>query len=489
MRRKAFRRCTGLFMAAAMLAASAFGGIFTDQIAAAAETSQTEDSFVFDFTKGGSEYVKEQIAEKYGEAYVTIYEDMIDQLAYATTSNADFGSTVEFTYTNKSSSNPSGLIPAGTSYQTAKDQLLELGLVLVYDNPQLYWLGGNVGILVNGYPSNYKVTVKFYSVDKYKPASKRLETNARIVDAVSDLYYSMAGFNKDFFRIAVLNDRLCAENKYDVDGTNDNRYNIEGCLLDHLCVCDGYAKTQGLMLNLFGINTVKIAGGNHAWNAIQLDGTWYYSDATFNDVIINGSVDNDNSEYWRKYFLKSEATFDATDTEDGGASQHLNPDALYEHLDNPPVPQEDYVYTDNVELVLPDELADEQVTLEVQSSKAYLRPDVFCLSGGVIDYQSLDDGEYTFTVYSDSTVARQYSVTVFGGAPTTELEFELCMLGDTNADAAVNTQDISVIKSFLKRTGSLDGYSARCADTSGDDVIDLADVLLIKAYLKGLISL
>lgn len=484
MRRKAFRCCTGLFMAAAMLAVSAFGGIFTQQIEASAEAAPAEDSFVYDFTAGGSQYTKEQIAEKYGEEYLPLYEDLIDQLAYATTSDADFGSSVDFVYLNTDS-----VIPSGVNYQTLYDNICEIVKVLMYDNPQFYWLAGRINTSVKGSTTSYTLTVSFTAADEFKSAESRLETNERLVEAITDFYDSMAGFKKDFFKAAVLNDRLCGETKYDTAGANDRRYSIDGCLLDHLCVCDGYAKTQCLMLNIFGIDTVKMSTNDHAWNAVLMDGAWYYTDVTFDDVIFNGSVDNDNSQFWRRYFLKSEATFDAIDTEDGGASQHLDVEPLYEKIDNPTISEEDYVYTDEVELMLPEELAGEQVTLKVSYPQAYIRPSTYALTDGVIDYQAIGDGEYTFTVYSDSTVARQYSVTVFGAAPTTELDLVLCRAGDTNGDAAINTRDITAIKSHLKCVKTLEGYSSTCADVSGDNVIDLTDVLLIKAYMKGLISL
>lgn len=484
MRRKAFRCCTGLFTAAAMLAASAFGGIFSQQIEAGAEAAPAEDSFVYDFTMGGSEYVKEEIAAKFGEEYLPLYEDLIDQLAYATTSDADFGSSVAFVYLNTDS-----VIPSGVNYQTLYDNVCEIVKVLMYDNPQFYWMAGGVNTSVKGKTTSYTLTVSFTAADEFKSAESRLETNERLVEAITDFYDSMAGFKKDFFKAAVLNDRLCGETKYDTAGANDRRYNIDGCLLDHLCVCDGYAKTQCLMLNIFGIDTVKMSTNVHAWNAVLMDGAWYYTDVTFDDVIFNGSVDNDNSQFWRRYFLKSEATFDAIDTEDGGASQHLDVEPLYEKIDNPTISEEDYVYTDEVELILPEELAGEQVTLEVKYQQSYLRPKVYYLTDGIIDYQAIGDGDYTFTVYSESTVARQYSVTVFGGAPTTELDLVLCRAGDANGDAAINTRDITAIKSHLKCVKTLEGYSSTCADVSGDNVIDLTDVLLIKAYMKGLISL
>ena len=48
-------------------------------------------------------------------------------------------------------------------------------------------------------------------------------------------------------------------------------------------VCDSYSKAYIMLCQAAGIPVGRIRGGGHAWNAIQLEGEWYYVDATWDD--------------------------------------------------------------------------------------------------------------------------------------------------------------------------------------------------------------
>ena len=55
--------------------------------------------------------------------------------------------------------------------------------------------------------------------------------------------------------------------------------------LDGYAVCDGYAYLFHYMANAAGLLTLVEHGvlkgsGNHAWNLVQIDGTFYYTDCT-----------------------------------------------------------------------------------------------------------------------------------------------------------------------------------------------------------------
>lgn len=51
-------------------------------------------------------------------------------------------------------------------------------------------------------------------------------------------------------------------------------------------VCDGYSKAYYMLCRAAGITVSRVlgtAGGSHAWNAVKLDGKWYYVDPTWDD--------------------------------------------------------------------------------------------------------------------------------------------------------------------------------------------------------------
>ncbi|PIH04506.1 immunoglobulin-like domain-containing protein [Clostridium combesii] len=67
-----------------------------------------------------------------------------------------------------------------------------------------------------------------------------------------------------------------------------------GVLVDHIGVCESYAKAMSLLLEEVGIECKYVtgvsvhdgkAGGGHAWNIVKLDNEWYNLDATWDDPV------------------------------------------------------------------------------------------------------------------------------------------------------------------------------------------------------------
>lgn len=74
--------------------------------------------------------------------------------------------------------------------------------------------------------------------------------------------------------------------RYDEDNETKYQHDLTGVVLDGLAVCDGYAGTFYYMANAVGLNALfedGITNSNrirHAWNLVQIDGTYYYVDPT-----------------------------------------------------------------------------------------------------------------------------------------------------------------------------------------------------------------
>lgn len=64
------------------------------------------------------------------------------------------------------------------------------------------------------------------------------------------------------------------------DNPSVRSHNLAGCLIDKLCVCEGYAKTVAVLCRFTGVEAFYAFGGNHAWDFVKVDGTWYTVDAT-----------------------------------------------------------------------------------------------------------------------------------------------------------------------------------------------------------------
>lgn len=109
-----------------------------------------------------------------------------------------------------------------------------------------------------------------------------------LLDAVLKAY-TPYGAN-DAERVRSINRFLCDKVTYNLDAPD--RGTAVGALVDGSCVCEGYARAFQLLCQRAGITCVCILGDSmadgeregHMWNAVRIDGVWYYCDPTWNDT-------------------------------------------------------------------------------------------------------------------------------------------------------------------------------------------------------------
>lgn len=171
-----------------------------------------------------------------------------------------------------------------------------------YDNPEFFHVIFSACVLWHGpvtrmFEMHYRCTG-----ERYAKLLSRINVEARGVVSIKrsqDQYQTALG----------LHDWLLANSRY---GTLDNReaaaHTLVGPFLDHVCVCEGYAKAYKYLCNLADIPcAVELGesrhpdgtGGGHAWNMIELDHRRYHVDVTFDALIGNQYCS-------RAYFLLSD---------------------------------------------------------------------------------------------------------------------------------------------------------------------------------------
>ena len=95
---------------------------------------------------------------------------------------------------------------------------------------------------------------------------------------------SMTTVNKEL----AIHDWIVNNVKYD---TSLTRYTAYDALANHSTVCEGYALLAYKMLMKAGIQSYIVDGtanngktiGPHAWNLVNIDGSWYHLDTTWDD--------------------------------------------------------------------------------------------------------------------------------------------------------------------------------------------------------------
>lgn len=129
-------------------------------------------------------------------------------------------------------------------------------------------------------------------------------------------------------KIIYIHDWLVDNNNYDTTLQKNNIHNIYGALVSGEAVCEGYAKAFQYVINRIGLNCITVVGeglkeGNdteaHAWNYIQLNGSWYGVDVTWDDPIVVGGKQTKAMK--RKHFLRGKQNFEERHLATGEASQ------------------------------------------------------------------------------------------------------------------------------------------------------------------------
>lgn len=114
---------------------------------------------------------------------------------------------------------------------------------------------------------------------------------------------------KDVDKIKAVHDYIVLNTEYAYDEylnqtLKDEHFSEEGVLWEGKAVCQGYAYTFQLCMELLGIDSIIVEGedliskGNHAWNMVSIDGEWYHVDTTWDDPVPDRK---DMIDY--KYFL------------------------------------------------------------------------------------------------------------------------------------------------------------------------------------------
>lgn len=123
-----------------------------------------------------------------------------------------------------------------------------------------------------------------------KPQLKEMTAkfDAAVETALSGIDESMTNLEKALY----CHDYIEKVNTYDYknylnDTVPDSSHSAYGALVLNTSVCDGYSLAFSYLMNKCGIPTRLVSSESmgHAWNAIELDGSWYFLDLTYDDAI------------------------------------------------------------------------------------------------------------------------------------------------------------------------------------------------------------
>lgn len=168
---------------------------------------------------------------------------------------------------------------------TDEDLLYEIIELVSYDHPEFYYYSGSS--IYNGAKKSELIIGYINEEESQKAIKKQLKSTLK------EVYQRIPENATDFDKIKCVYDYMIERCEY-VDGAKNNQ-NILSSLVSNQTVCAGYAKGIQYILNDMDIPCAYIVGtiinpdagenSSHAWNMVELNGTYYYLDATWGDVV------------------------------------------------------------------------------------------------------------------------------------------------------------------------------------------------------------
>ena len=174
---------------------------------------------------------------------------------------------------------------------------------------------------------NYRYYTIVFTPTYFTTAEQETAVNEKINGLLETVF--LFEENESYYEeIYTVYDYICSNVTYDNDNLDDSTYTLKystyAALINGTAVCQGYASLYYRLLRELNLN-VRVAAGyggeasedtsdyyeNHAWNIVQIDGKWYFSDSTwdagFSDEVAAGT-------YSYQYFLKGTSDFDSLES-------------------------------------------------------------------------------------------------------------------------------------------------------------------------------
>ena len=163
----------------------------------------------------------------------------------------------------------------------SQDALYEVMSALKLENPHILCLGEQFSYRAVGR------TLWLYPTYNGAAAECAARTSA-LLKTASSFAAAANACSDDYEKELCLHDAICAACAYGDGDFADTAY---GALALGRATCGGYAAAMKLLCDLAGVRSTVVRGEAsargepemHIWNAVALDGVWYYTDVTWDD--------------------------------------------------------------------------------------------------------------------------------------------------------------------------------------------------------------
>lgn len=168
---------------------------------------------------------------------------------------------------------------------------------VLMDHPELFYVEGYTYTKYNR--GDKLVGIKFaptYSLEQEQVKARKTQ----IEQEAAKLIQQAEGFTDEYDKVKYVYETIIRTTEYDLSAP-DNQ-NIYSVFVNHVSVCQGYAKAMQYILERLGIACTLVQGSvdtgeGHAWNLVKVNGSYYYVDATWGDASYLPDENGQESEY------------------------------------------------------------------------------------------------------------------------------------------------------------------------------------------------
>ena len=264
-------------------------------------------------------------------------------------------------------------------------------------------------------------------------------------------------------------------------------------------VCEGYARAFQVLCNVKGIPSVIVDGqaksslnGNwegHMWNFVQVDGSWYAVDVTWNDPFVPSKPTQKKSgmetRYWMLLGGETMVSTGLSFLASHVGTNQVRPQGL-SFTNGPALNRTAYdtsamlMYSIGGKVT---SVGTGMTTVQLWRGNNLKISWNLTGSSAAYNFEGVQAGIYQVTASKADHVTRTQEVVVTDHAMTCDMK--LCLLGDVNGDGRLNMGDVAQIYGHSKGVALItDAYILQCADVTGDGRVNVADSGRLSAMIR-----
>lgn len=166
-------------------------------------------------------------------------------------------------------------------------QLDRVFSALLSDNPDLFFVGRRCTLTAKGF-SNY------CAVEYYIDSETYAKQKAELEEVCNGIISSLTDPSDEFRTELEIHDYIVKNCVYRLEHNEFVFSSAYGALVNGEAACEGYSKAAKLLFDKVGTESAVVSGisdntqdpeGPHMWNAVKINGDFYYLDCTWDDPV------------------------------------------------------------------------------------------------------------------------------------------------------------------------------------------------------------